>query len=154
MGIPNNRTQWEWPADKTGIDGVNLKAASTYSSEFFDGRQYINLCAILTITETGSPTAGAASIVLDVYDHTKTVVLYSIDLATAIDTKTDGAICMVTFGPGVTASIAGDTGFTGTIGVDADMAKTIGWFKLKVRVDTQNDGTSSTGALVLVGERA
>jgi hypothetical protein len=135
-----------------GLLDVDMKAVAgtQYLSGVLDVRQHFNHLAIITIAETGTPTAGAAKVILQVLSKDQSTVLYEIDLITAIDTQINLAKNILTFGAGLTAKLVNQASAAGTIGADIEIFKLAEYFKIGLEVVTQNDGTTSTASLRLL----
>jgi hypothetical protein len=138
------------PAD-LGIDDVSLKVTTSNTSNIFDVSRAYTFTAIVDITETGTPAAGAASLVANVMDGigSSASIIYSVDLLTGIDIQTNGDQNVVTFGAGVNGAKTG----SGTIGTAIDVLKAVEFLQLDLIATTASDGTTCTGDVTLIVEQ-
>lgn len=131
-----------------GIENVDMQAAAAtkYTTDVLDVRQFFVHTAIIDIVETGAPTVGDVKLTVLVISKELDATLYEVDLSTLITTQVNGQKDVVTFGAGVTSRVFG----SGTVGTDAEIFKVAERIKLQLEVTTQNDGTTSTASLTLL----
>lgn len=127
-----------------GISGVDLKAAGPFDSGFLDASKFRTFMANVVVDNTGGGSNGAISLQALIYDEAKANVVATVDIATAIATTADlnGLAC---FGRGVAAAVHN----LGTLGTTIGALKAWKWWKLRVKVDTANDGTTCVGSVRL-----
>ncbi len=137
------------PAE-VGIDDVDLTVTTANTSNILDVRNGFAFTSIVDITETGTPTAGAADLIVDVMSDgtASATVLYTVSLLTGIDIQTSGDRNTVTFGAGVTAQKVG----SGSLSADADVIKVIQFLRLNLKASTAHESTTCTGDVTLLIE--
>jgi hypothetical protein len=130
-----------------GINGVNLKTDTNYTSNNLDVRDAFVYTVIIDVTETGSPTAGEFSLTIRATDEDGTAI-YELDAVTAITSQTNGGQTVFTWGSGNAATLNGN----GTIASNVDILKVFEYMEIELDVTTVNDGTTSTAAVTLLLE--
>lgn len=134
---------------QTGIEGVDLKAASTYTSELIDVREIFAYTIIVDVDITGAGSAGDAKLTVDIISGIDgETVLHTLDILTSIDTFTADTKEVLVFGGGLAAFNTG----SGALDANADIIKIAGFLVLKLEVTTQSDSaTSSLGSVTFFG---
>ena len=128
-----------------GINGADMKAAANteYTSGILDLRVSTELLVMVTVAETGSPTAGAAQVLFQPVDESDTNLGPQVALATAMSTQVDGQTAKIAMGGGLAA-----TAVNATVGADVDKhMRPLGRGKLILEVTTANNGTTSTASM-------
>ena len=130
-----------------GIEGVNLKTDTNYTSNVLDVREAFVYTVIIDVTETGSPGNGAFSLTIRCTDRDGGTT-YELDAVTAIDSQTNGSQTVFTWGSGNPATLHG----SGTIADNVDILKVFDYMEIELDVTTANDGTTSTADVTLLLE--
>jgi len=134
-----------------GLSAINLKTLATRTSGAIAIRAGHAVKLIMKGTVTGTPTQGAMSVDIELYDEVKgtaTLIHSVVNLTGAVDLTdvgigaTAGALEeVIVFGGGVSSSYRGG----GTLSADVDLLQTLGdYIKVKVTVDTASDATTHT----------
>jgi hypothetical protein len=141
--------------EELGLAAVDLTDVDNHLSGLIDGREAFAFQVHCTVgTITGSPSAtGLATVNVTLFANDKTTELGTFALATSINTKTTGNKSLIVFGGGVTASVASASGYSGTLGTDADKIKVIGWFKIDFQVTELTDA-AGTASVRLLAEKS
>lgn len=135
-----------------GIEDVNLKVTTDNDSITMDMRHAFAWTAVIDITETGSPSNGAADLIVDVMPSmTATTPTFSHSIATGIDIQTNGEQVLVTWGHGLTAVTVG-SGTNPTISTTPAVLANVDFFRLNLKASTANDGTTCTGSVTFLVE--
>lgn len=149
MGI-RRLTQRLTPTE-LGIEDVNLKVTTDNNSNVIDVRQVSSFTAVIDITETGSPTAGVADLIVDIMTRDGATETTSHAIDVGIDLQTNGLKETVAWGRGITAA-AISTGTKGTISTTPDVLANVDFMRLNLKASTANDGTTCTGSVTLILE--
>ena len=138
------------PAD-LGMTAIDLTDVASNDSAIKDGRDVFAFQVHTSITAvSGSPSAtGLLTVSVLLYANDKTTLLDTIVLASDISTKTTGGKSRIVFGGGVTASVASESTYSGTIGPDADKVKVIGWYKIRAGITELTDAAGTMTVRVL-----
>ncbi len=137
-------TKREITPNQLGLENLAMDAVinTEYPANFIiDARKYFIFQAI-TVTSGVFGAAGTATLRLDFYSQKETpgtpVLMYEIDLATALSTNTAGETNVVLWGAGAASSIFGN----GTLGGDLAVAKVAFHVQPVVVVSAQADAAS------------
>lgn len=137
---------------EVGIENVDLTVTTDNNGTVLDVREAFAFTAIIEITETGSPTLGAADLIVDIMSRDGLTETFSHTLDTGIDIQTNGLKEAVVWGHGVTAQ-AVSTGTAGTISATPDVLSNIDFMRLNLKASTANNGTTCTGSVTLLLEK-
>ena len=133
-----------------GIENVNLKVTTDNKSGRIDVRNAFAFTAVVDITETGAPAAGAANLIVEIVDRANTVLTSHI-VDTGIDIQTNGLKETVSWGHGINA-VAISTGTAGTVTTTPGVISNVDFMRLNLKASTANDGTTCTGSVTLLIE--
>jgi hypothetical protein len=139
---------------EVGIEDVNLKVTTDNNGNNLDVRKAFAWTAIVDITETGSPTTGAADLIVDIMESVdSSTETTSHTIASGIDIQTNGEKATIVWGHGVVAAAIG-TGTQPTISTTPDVVANADFIRLNLKASTANDGTTCTGSVTLLIEEA
>jgi hypothetical protein len=126
------------------IEGVDLKAMANtqyQNTDPLDVTRDFAYTAVVTVVNVGGGSNGAAKLTIEVLEKDKTTVAHSVDILTAIDTKTSGTTRnVVKWGYGTIPTV------DGAATLDSDGAEVLAlarYINVVLEVTTASDGTSS-----------
>lgn len=139
---------------QVGIENVNLKVTDDHNGNVLDVRDAFAFTAIVAITETGSPSAGAADLIVDIMTRDGVTETFSHTIDTGIDIQTNGLKEGVVWGHGLTARAVCIGGTAGTISTTPEILNNVDFMRLNLKASTANNGTTCTGSVTLLLEKA
>ena len=134
-----------------GIDAVNLKVTTDNNSNLLDVRNAFAFTAIVDIAETGSPSAGAADLIVDIMTSDGVTETFSHTIDTGIDIQTNGLKETITWGHGLTAAVV-SSGTAGTLSTTPSVLANVDFMRLNLKASAANNGTTCTGSVTLILE--
>lgn len=138
-------------ASELGIEAVDLTATDNNRSGVLDVRQAFSWTAIVDITETGSPSEGAADLIVEIVTSDGATINLSHTIASGIDLQTSGERATVVWGHGVSAAAIG-SGTTPTISTTPNIVSNVDFIRLNLKASTAHDGDTCTGSVTLLIE--
>lgn len=140
-------SQREFTPVEVGITDRDMEATilTEYVGLPIDVKSGFVYTAILKTSSAGPPTLGLATLNARVLSQIDSSVLYEITLATGMPVLVDAGTNEVTWGGGVSATVAGG----GSIG-DAEVMKIVGIIQLVLIVEEVADDTSTVSITLQV----